>query len=1761
MGEVAPIFESVLLNLLDSFVPHVDFTFTKLENEFSTNSYNDDEMDEILQKMVLTFPKMMDEYQRTLNIITEFATANPNPEDSKMKKKTEEKVTTILILLCNKFKSEANRSAEKDFTLLRILSPAFRPSNFYHFQFLRCLTLVILSDIIRDIFTRAPNQAAITKVVGCGFHNCVATHRLDIIQSKLVQTWADTIAEVSKISVTEIISSFDQYIDDENSHLVLELVGKIKANDAFVESILLTVQQQKKRKTLSSRTLSTLASLLSVAKCKSDLLREFFNLAWSVRSQDGIKDGAVDLITTLFNRLSDEAKKASSFYSTRVFKHIGNPAKLPRTANAFLRLIQGDISKVSHVSELPELKYISSSGNLIDNTPFATTFMKTFFVKSDFTNNYEVFIRILVQLAACDLKAFNTTVIPQFMKLKCDDIKFTSILHAASFISSKEFEKHAACKPTKDQLSEMNSQIRAAVLSSIGGLEEYIRKEKFVLRISDSITNYFDESDIIVSDFISKKKYTHFEAEQQDFEAKLTFSDDINVATAMLSVIPHALKYSDYSDDKILKCILLLSASSNIRISKLAFSVLNHIFSQQKSTQYIIQGCINYAQLFDNPVLKTHCLTVLYNLFLTYNYEPNDRNILEIQALGLVFLSSNITICRYYALNLLKYIASKSEDQVWSLIELNNEMICEACKLSILVMDAPPKPVITAPPRGNISWENVCCSRYNTLWYLFYGEIINILIEYHIDSIFDLIRDKLYPKYKSIIQGNVDDELKAINILVMFFNTFARDPDLEPVQFRDKTVDHFFNESLKAPKDSAKIVIKAMKHFNWRVLIGNLLYIRNFPPELITLTASTMAFIIQMPNNFSHILTACFRPFIEFLSMLQTHFASNGVNGPRQIIWDDAHIKLLKKHEDTAVNYCIIIAAVFNNILDQIPEEEWPVATRQIIVQFLYHWCQLEDKENKVRCYSVNALIPIMKAGQIFTDGFEFELPMLEIMAECQIAGYDVLSSVLLYHFDLMFDIFVRQIFIRPRRESSLFFEAVLSSFDVCAEAQLMQAHVGSLLLLTQFWGRDNPEPAKPILVTIADLFIDQATNSDVQNIIQNAKNLDFVPVMFNFAAEQVIEAGFEIMKSTKLVTTVKNIVAILVMWFSQIRVLPTNKHIIQGIPSKFRRFNVISFLRAMSDVSKYINEEQHEVFSQLWYELLKIADNSIVVLLCIFEFEDMAIKERIFSQQLERNPQLITKYLAKRCSFSFWYFLQTEQNQNINSIMWILPVLTRAFTDYVGTEDLVELHYTTVIHFTLLFIEKSYNFFEDLISVFEPEFADSVLQLTPDLEGGAINVGEVASKIAEGLHEIAPAANQQWSQEAFKWGVCCNDIKAATRSLVVFNALRGEFLPTYAPILIDAAAYHVSHCKPEDSKDLANFIGECFGILYNNIDNPEITPIAFNFASECLHFKEIGDQFLKRAMPIFKYCAFDTAMAASAKELLIEAFTPFAPVLECEAEAQELLKDIADLNSAPEALLIAAPFIKHSLPFVDFGYTYEGIMATPFDSLHCTVVLKFFIEMLRNAGQPLVDAILDVSTELARRFGDCIPAAILNQVYVVALTKVSQFRSAINFIMLITALDPSIATATQSVESENGHTFAELAKKISALVSDNRDQCAITSCSQIPQLRGIISQENPPKITPFSTQHEMFVGLKRAEDTTGSSRTRIKRMSSSCSIARGLLFANSKTTVLNMMQATPTIQVKELPTPIVKQELFQRQEATASDFLLSIEAFAQLGG
>jgi hypothetical protein len=328
----------------------------------------------------------------------------------------------------------------------------------------------------------------------------------------------------------------------------------------------------------------------------------------------------------------------------------------------------------------------------------------------------------------------------------------------------------------------------------------------------------------------------------------------------------------------------------------------------------------------------------------------------------------------------------------------------------------------------------------------------------------------------------------------------------------------------------------------------------------------------------------------------------------------------------------------------------------------------------------LNSLIPIISTGPIFTNRFPLDLPLLTMMVQCQLKGYPVLFSLLEFHGDILFGEFVTQSFLQPRRESQLFLGAILAnltegSFGIFNNVSAVEVHIGALVLIALQLESDRPadrqseQPsehllaAKEILKSIAAVIL---KNAGAQTMIDEAEDFKFVPTLFGLATEQVIEMGLGILKRNAKFNVVKTIVRHLRPWFESLRLLPKHPSIVPGLPSRFRRFRVISFLDDMLTVSQLLSPELHDVFADLWCLLIKIADNNVVVLLCLFESEDQQTKEKIFAYLLDHEPEMISLYLADRCRFAYWYFMRTQRKQNLSSLGWMFRVLTRGLTDYI---------------------------------------------------------------------------------------------------------------------------------------------------------------------------------------------------------------------------------------------------------------------------------------------------------------------------------------------------------------------------------------------------------------------------------------------------------------------------------------------------------------
>ena len=216
------------------------------------------------------------------------------------------------------------------------------------------------------------------------------------------------------------------------------------------------MHQAKKRKALNSEILSYLSILLERAECDENTLNEFFKIAWENKSQHGIKHGAIDLITTLFNRIPAQAKKAPQFYQMRVYKHASEDSKIERSLRAFLRLIRGDISHVEDSNEgVDPLSFIDCKSSNSGES-YLSIFMRIFFAKSNFSVCYELFRDVLIHLISIDISEFIKNAFPKFLSLEPTDPRFLTLFMTVPFINRHRFYEKSYCHADGAQIDKYN---------------------------------------------------------------------------------------------------------------------------------------------------------------------------------------------------------------------------------------------------------------------------------------------------------------------------------------------------------------------------------------------------------------------------------------------------------------------------------------------------------------------------------------------------------------------------------------------------------------------------------------------------------------------------------------------------------------------------------------------------------------------------------------------------------------------------------------------------------------------------------------------------------------------------------------------------------------------------------------------------------------------------------------------------------------------------------------------------------------------------------------------------------------------------------------------------------------------------------------------------------------------------------------------------------------------------------------------------------
>ncbi|KAK8889609.1 hypothetical protein M9Y10_034360 [Tritrichomonas musculus] len=998
----------------------------------------------------------------------------------------------------------------------------------------------------------------------------------------------------------------------------------------------------------------------------------------------------------------------------------------------------------------------------------------------------------------------------------------------------------------------------------------------------------------------------------------------------------------------------------NKEISIAAGEVFENLLKIEGAFEIIINQIVTHLMTFDNEV-ASHCLYFLYKVIKNnkmiekFNLNLKDGFYKMIEIYSFCCLVFDSPFCRLIALDILKRLSLNNNCCIYNILRESHSILTDSFNESIFLLKTPDNPCLIRPIIGTVSIENACCCRYNKIWLYFFSNVLNRLMSmkkdmssfivqcshiihdvfsHHI-SLFTLTAASLiyidsfvYETNLPIKTPNISIEKESqLKVVIDFDSDFDIKESQKLKMANFSSILDLLNSNNLAKKKSLIYVCSLL---NWRIIARILPELLTIENDLYPSLSESFVYLIRHSENFNGVISALFPFLIKFLKLLQNYFTFLDINSTREIVWDDKHIDLLKPHQELCVNYCILSSMPFKSDQLQIQEHNMPLIYRQVQMKFLIHWSQLPTEKvpdfNKLKTYSIQTLVLIINSGPVFIEGFVFDRNFFNLMMHCELNGDPVLYSLLYYHVDLLMSEFVKNSLIRTKEENRFFLTQILSILSEFNDPSLFENHIGSLILLSIILKKEKNAVYRQIITKLDSLFVKKL-------VFQNEndkKKLKFLNIFknFEFASEQIVESALNILQECdKNILLFKEIIDVIHPLFKNVHFVPKKRIIFQGVPTKFQRFTTVSFINSMFNVSSSLDEEKIEYFSILWYKLLLSTDNTSIVLLLLFDHSNSEMKKRIFLNLLPKDPFLISKFLAKRMTFAYWYFMQTQLRQkDIKTITWIAPVLAHAFNYFF---EYVSHHFIVCLHFSLLFIEECDELFEALLDAFRFEFVDSQFVWTHEGPKKIMQAAYIVSSIASYLAEKNPNEIINWTEEAIRWSVACNDVKVGYRSLYILKILQTELPQNIFPMIAKAVSYHMSciedkYVENPIERDLSLYIGECFDIFNRRMNDSDLVTFAFRFATLFVNCQFLDNSCLKKAIPIIMACTNHIVLMTTAKKILVDAFIPFLPNLELDIEAQKLLSQIADRKASPELFILAAAFYRNEIPFIKLNFIDE---------------------------------------------------------------------------------------------------------------------------------------------------------------------------------------------------------------------------------------------
>ncbi|EAY10165.1 hypothetical protein TVAG_088800 [Trichomonas vaginalis G3] len=1235
---------------------------------------------------------------------------------------------------------------------------------------------------------------------------------------------------------------------------------------------------------------------------------------------------------------------------------------------------------------------------------YVSDFMENFFTKSPMETCPGVFIDILVMLAALDYEGFVQQLLPN--ALQRTDIVHNLTLHALCHIFTPVFIERA--KYTEAQLERIRAISHSFVIHDLSGLEKIPMAgyDPFL----NTLTSRSTDEDVEL--FITKNRLT-FEPHLSQVNKLCTFGPQYTSKLALAQVTSSILKFDDANDKILAKSLLTLLSCSDALIHLAAQTSIAKIF--KKNDAVLIQHC--FDNIFNgSPELRRNSLDTI--LLVIKNGTISTELAQKITILCIVLLSSSLRDIRIISTTIIKHIAKNCDFQLIKLFSDRKEFIEEEVISFLRISNVSDttsniKTIIDVP-----DWETVASSNYDSIWRYYFSTLMTIIIETKPEMLEQIRSTGLTISKAAFTPESTGN---AVTYLSMMVSTFAGE-DGDSNSVIESCVEYI--NTIVRSRNSTHIthLLQAMHLMNYKVLPSMFTIITQLDPQFYPEITAALRKVIQNPSFFTNIFLIVFNTIVQFLASLQKYFFSNKMCSPTEMRWDAKAIETVKVKNEMCINYCTIVSAVFNNISGKVTEDEWPLPSRQLMTRILIQWVNIPGNFENLHEHAINALVPVLCAGTIFTNGFEFDPSLMCKLIDIQAEGYLILNFLLTFHVDILMTEFIISAFIEPPHTAQMFQDAIIQAIDYCMNSTALVMHIGPMVLFANSIFDTNYEGSITIFTKLADVFISEKSTVIIQ---ESHDDTSFIYTLFDFATENVIKFGLNILKeraNRKL--PLKKLVSILVPWFSKIKLLPTNSSI-SNVDPFYRIYNVLSFIDEMCLTSNVFDEEQLLLFAEIWDKIMSNRENSKIVMISLYNNESEEVKAKIFKLLCNKHSDVVCKFLAKRCRFSYWYFCMIH-NLSIERIFWSLPILQLCFQNHIEN---AAPYFTTVLHFSILFYHVAKGLFDTLIGIAGEDVGIQVEQIlcTSSMDQSKTIhgiVSEVAKKLRSNHSETAV---ETWTNEAMIWATCCRSLKHATRAMVILSSLEGQLDISFMTLLKTSVTFHLCATPFDNYSNFGNYMEAIYAILSNNVEFPQCSQFCFEFAIRFISIAPFARRINKNALPIFmKYFSKNPVAITDHPDVIVVAFLPFLSDLETNSENYEILENCITTFESNELLRIKTIYDRSIKQTKEIEEIYKQLLDEVNLTTQAEKLLDFYGIMLEDSSDDFATSIISGSIDLLKKFKDSLIPDHIQTICRCCLKRVYSVPLSVEFISLVSEFKFNIVSLESEIEADIDSNWAD---------------------------------------------------------------------------------------------------------------------------------------